>query len=89
MDQEIKFEAPTWNQIYRMLLQIADKIRKDNFKPDVIVGVARGGWPPARVLSDLLDNPNLANVRAEFYVGVAETKGEPTLTQPVSVNVAG
>ncbi|MEM2445043.1 MAG: phosphoribosyltransferase [Candidatus Bathyarchaeia archaeon] len=89
LDQEIKFEAPTWNQIYRMLLQIADKIRKDNFKPDVIVGVARGGWPPARVLSDLLDNPNLANVRAEFYVGVAETKGEPTLTQPVSVNVAG
>ncbi|MEM0096247.1 MAG: phosphoribosyltransferase [Candidatus Bathyarchaeia archaeon] len=89
MDREIKFEAPTWNQIYRMLLQIADKIRKDNFKPDVIVGVARGGWPPARVLSDLLDNPNLANVRAEFYVGVAETKGEPTLTQPVSVNVAG
>ncbi|MBS7607615.1 phosphoribosyltransferase [Candidatus Bathyarchaeota archaeon] len=85
----MKFEAPTWNQIYRMLLQIADKIRKDNFKPDVIVGVARGGWPPARVLSDLLDNPNLANVRAEFYVGVAETKGEPTLTQPVSVNVAG
>lgn len=89
LDREIKFEAPTWNQIYRMLLQIADKIRKDNFKPDVIVGVARGGWPPARVLSDLLDNPNLANVRAEFYVGVAETKGEPTLTQPVSVNVAG
>ena len=36
-----------------------------------------------------LDNPNLANVRAEFYLGVAETKGEPTLTQPVSVNVKG
>ncbi|MDH5460269.1 MAG: phosphoribosyltransferase family protein, partial [Candidatus Bathyarchaeota archaeon] len=46
-------------------------------------------WPPARVLSDLLDNPNLANVKAEFYLGVAETKGEPTLTQPVSVAVAG
>jgi hypothetical protein len=28
-------------------------------------------------------------VRAEFYLGVAETKGEPTLTQPVSVDVAG
>lgn len=89
MSKEIEFEAPTWNQIYRMLLRIADKIRKENFKPDVIVGVSRGGWPPARVLSDLLENPNLANVRAEFYVGVAETKGEPTLTQPVSVKVAG
>lgn len=89
MSQEVEFEVPKWSQLYKMLLLIADKIRKDNFKPDIIVGVSRGGWPPARVLSDLLENPNLANVKAEFYVGVAETKGEPTLTQPVSVKVAG
>lgn len=86
---ELKFEAPSWNQIYDMLLDLADRIRKDGFKPDIIVGVSRGGWPPARVLSDLLSNPNLANVRAEFYVGVAETKCEPALTQPISVAVAG
>lgn len=89
MNSEIEFEVPTWNQIYDMLLQLAEKIRENGFKPNVIVGVSRGGWPPARVLSDLMDNPNLANVRAEFYLGVAETKGEPTLTQPVSVTVAG
>jgi hypothetical protein len=89
LTSELEFEVPTWNQIYKMLLKLADKIRKNGFKPDIIVGVSRGGWPPARVLSDLMDNPNLANVRAEFYLGVAETKGEPTLTQPVSVDVAG
>ena len=86
---ELEFEVPTWNQIYNMLLNLAEKIRKDKFKPDVIVGVSRGGWPPARVLSDLMGNPNIANVRAEFYLGVAETKGEPTLTQPVSMEVDG
>jgi hypoxanthine phosphoribosyltransferase len=84
-----KFEAPSWNQVYNMLLDLADTIRKDGFKPDIIVGVSRGGWPPARVLSDLLSNPNLANVGAEFYLGVGETKCEPTLTQPISVAVAG
>lgn len=89
MNQNIEFEVPTWNQIYKLLLQLADRIRKDSFNPDVIVGVSRGGWPPARVLSDLLENPNLANVKVEFYLGVAETKGEPALTQPVSVKVAG
>ena len=87
MNSGLQFEIPTWNQIYTMLLNMAEKIRLEKFTPDVIVGVSRGGWPPARVLSDLLDNPNLANVRAEFYLGVAETKGEPTLTQPVSVPV--
>jgi hypothetical protein len=89
MSPELEFEVPKWNQIYEMLLNLAEKIRKNNFKPDIIVGVSRGGWPPARVMSDLLDNPNLANVRAEFYLGVAETKGEPTLTQPVSMKIAG
>jgi hypothetical protein len=86
---EVEFEVPSWNQIYEMLLNLAGKIQKNGFKPDIIVGVSRGGWPPARVLSDLMDNPNLANVRAEFYLGVAETKEEPVLTQPVSVKVAG
>jgi hypothetical protein len=87
--QQLEFEVPTWNQIYNMLLDMAKKIGMNGFKPDIIVGVSRGGWPPARVLSDLLDNPNLANVRAQFYLGVAETKDEPVLTQPVSAVVSG
>jgi hypoxanthine phosphoribosyltransferase len=89
MSSEIEFEVPTWNQIYEMLLNLVEKIRKNGFEPDIIIGVSRGGWPPARVLSDLLDNPNLANVKAEFYLGVAETKGEPVITQPVSMTVTG
>jgi hypothetical protein len=86
---DLEFEVPTWNQIYDMLLNLAEKIRKSGFRPEIIVGVSRGGWPPARVLSDLLGNPNLANVKAEFYLGVAETKREPVLTQPVSIDVTG
>jgi len=87
MVESLEFEIPTWDRIYEFLLSLAEKIREDNFKPDVIVGVSRGGWPPARVMSDLLENPEIANVKAEFYLGVAETKGEPLITQPVSVSV--
>ena len=89
MAATLKFEAPSWSRIYDMLLDLAGRIRKDGFKPDIIVGISRGGWPPARVLSDLLSNPNVANVRAEFYLGIAETGSEPTLTQPVSVKTRG
>lgn len=89
MSLNIEFEVPSWDEIYDMLLRLAERIRGDRFHPDVIVGVSRGGWPPARVMSDLLGNPELANVRVEFYVGVAETKGEPVITQPLSVPVEG
>ena len=86
---EAEFEVPTWNQIYSMLLSQAEKIRRSGFKPDVIIGVTRGGWIPARGLSDLLGIPDLATVRVEFYLGVAETRNEPVLTQGVSAVVEG
>lgn len=89
MSEQLDFEVPSWKQIYDMLLALADKINAEGFKPDVIVGVCRGGWPPARVISDLLENAELANVKAEFYLGVGETKGEPVITQPVSTSVLG
>lgn len=87
MSLDVEFEVPTWDQIYEMLLDLAEKIRRDNFHPDVIVGISRGGWPPARVMSDLLGKPELANVRVEFYSGIAETKIKPIITQPISAPV--
>jgi len=89
MMPQAEFEVPTWNQIYEMLLNQAETISKSCFKPDVIIGIARGGWLPARVLSDLLETPNLANVSAEYYVDIAETKNEPVLTQSISLAVSG
>ena len=89
MGLNLEFEVPSWDEIYCMLLSLAERIRREGFQPDVIVGVSRGGWPPARVMSDLLENPELANVRVEFYTGVAETKSKPVITQPLSVPVKG
>jgi hypothetical protein len=83
----MEFEAPTWNQIYTMLLSLAVNINKSEFEPDLIVGVSRGGWIPARILADLLDNPNLASVGAEFYSGISVTRSAPVLTHPVSISV--
>jgi len=85
----LEFEIPTWEKIYELLLNLAHKIRKANFKPEIIVGISRGGWPPARIMSDLLELPEMANVKAEFYLGPAKTKGDPVLTQPVSMPVKG
>lgn len=70
-----------------MLLELAQKIQNDGFNPDIIVGVSRGGWTPARVLSDLLENPEIANVKAEFYLGIIQTREQPVITQPISVDV--
>ena len=87
MEAEAEFEAPTWKQIYAMLVSQAEEIRCSGFKPDVIVAVTRGGWIPARVLSDILGIHALATIGVEFYLGVSETRSTPVLTQGVSVEV--
>ena len=42
-----------WDKVLQLCKILADKIKKSNFKPDVIVAVARGGWIPARILADI------------------------------------
>lgn len=84
MDPTETYTVPTWNETYQMMLKLAEKILDTGFKPDVIVGVARGGLIPARILSDLLEQPNLATVRTECYVGTHNAKPAPLLSQPIS-----
>jgi hypoxanthine phosphoribosyltransferase len=84
---ELEFEIPSWNQIYWFLLNLAKAIQNDGFRADVIVAVSRGGWIPARILSDLLENSRVANVSAEFYKGTTKIRCKPIITQSVSVSV--
>jgi hypoxanthine phosphoribosyltransferase len=84
---ELEFDVPSWDQIYEMLLSLAERIGKSRFKPDIVLAVSRGGWIPARVLCDLQGDPNLADVGVEFYFGVAEAEDEPTLVRPASVSL--
>ena len=73
----VQYEIPTWNQIYDMLIEQAQKIQR-TYHPDVVVGVAKGGVVPARVLADLLETPELAFIQICLYVDIAQAKEEPT-----------
>ena len=72
-----------------MMIELARQIKSAGYSPEVIVGVSRGGWPPARVMSDLLENPNLANMKVEFYTNIGVTAQQPKITQPVTSEVIG
>lgn len=84
-----KYEAPSWDYIYELCVELADKIKTSKFKPDLIVAIALGGWIPARLLSDLLENTCVASIKVEHYVGLYETKEKPEITQLLPVEVKG
>jgi len=84
-----KYEVPSWDKIYDLCLKVADQIKHSGYKPDLIVAVSRGGWIPGRVLSDLLENPNIATIKVEYYKDIYKTRSKPEITQPLTVDISG
>ncbi len=86
---EIDYELVSWDKLYRMCIKLADQIKQSDFKPTILVGIARGGWIIARILSDLLNNPNVASILVKFYKDIYKTEEKPRIAQPVSTSVKG
>lgn len=79
----------SWQEVYNLTLQLSERIVSSGFKPDIIVGIARGGWIPARILSDVLYMETLHNIRIEYYTDVGVRGKEPKITQPLSGSLEG
>ena len=79
----------TWDDVYNLTLQLSERVVESGFKPDVVVGIARGGWIPARVLSDVLYADSLQNIRIEYYSDVGQKGREPKITQPITGSMEG
>jgi len=71
------------------MIELAKRVKDSGFKPDLIVGVCRGGWTPARLMSDLLENANTASIRIEFYLAPGVTARKPVISQAIMVPVKG
>ena len=85
--ETLDFEIPSWEKIHWFCIDLAEKVKRSKFKPDIIIGISRGGWIPARIISDLLEQKYLRTFQLEFYEQLGETKGKPTITQPISISV--
>lgn len=51
----IKKHHYSWQDVEKMCVQIVTQMYKDNWRPDYIVGLTRGGNVPATILSNMLD----------------------------------
>jgi hypoxanthine phosphoribosyltransferase len=84
-----KYEAPDWDYIHELCILVAEQIERSKFKPDLIVALSRGGWIPGRLISDFLENPEIATIKVEHYVDFYKTLKKPAITQPLPIDVRG
>jgi hypoxanthine phosphoribosyltransferase len=62
--------------------ELAEKIAADNFRPDAVVGIARGGLALAGALGYALDVKMLGSLNVEFYTGLGTTLDTPIVLPP-------
>lgn len=83
------YEIVSWDQAYQMTFYLFEKMVEERYFPEIIVGIARGGWIPARLLADFYGNRRTANIKIEFYDNTTRASDDPIITQEISENVEG
>jgi hypothetical protein len=89
MPDEIKCKVVTWSEIDHWAEQVACKMDESGYRPDVVVGLTRGGWVPARMLCDQLVCKNLFSIKVEHWGITAQTDNKAKLVQELGVDVRG
>ncbi|HWM34445.1 MAG TPA: phosphoribosyltransferase [Pseudolysinimonas sp.] len=78
----VEREILTYESFGRAARELAQTIVADGFRPDAIVGIARGGLPLAGALGYALEVKSLGTLNVEFYTGVQQRLPEPVVLPP-------
>ncbi|MEM3361840.1 MAG: phosphoribosyltransferase [Candidatus Anstonellaceae archaeon] len=83
----MKFLRLSWQNIEKLAKKLSKKIIKKNFKPDVLVGLSRGGLVPLRLLSDFLEVKKVAVIQVQLYKKIAQKSRKPKILQPLAISI--
>lgn len=84
---ETKCELPSWDHLHNLCKKIAKQIKDSNFKPDMVIALARGGFVPARTICDSLVIKDLLSVKIDHWGITAAKDGKAKLRYPINVNL--
>ena len=86
-----KFPAylASWDDIERWAKKGAWKVLEEEWRPDVIVGLARGGWIAARLYCDYLGIKDLVSLKVEHWGVTATPDGKARLKYGTSYPLEG
>jgi uncharacterized protein len=73
----------TWDELGVGARSLAEQIAADGGRPDIILGIARGGLLVGGAISYALDVKNTFTMNVEFYTGIDERLEMPMILPPV------
>lgn len=79
----------SWALFNELAGKVADKMTKDDYQPDFMVGLARGGWVLSRVLCDYLGVKDLVSLKVEHWGVTATPDGTAKIKYPFDIDLTG
>jgi hypothetical protein len=76
-------EIMTWDELGAGSRELAEAVVADGYKPDIVLGIARGGLLVAGAIGYALGVKNTFTMNVEFYTGVDERLEMPMILPPV------
>ncbi len=88
MPQALRCEVITWGRFVALTRILGRRITAAGLRPDLIVAIERGGYMPARLLSDMLGVLNIAGMKIEHYHGTHKAS-QTAVRYPLTAEVDG
>ena len=90
MDSSIKCYSLSWGAANSLARALAYKVIESGYEPDIILGIARGGLVPARMVCDLLLRNDLVSITTQHW-GIATNLGKARIkfSLPQEADISG
>ncbi len=88
-EENFKCELMSWDLFHALAKNVAKKIREENYTPNFMVGIARGGWVLSRVLCDYLGIKDLVSLKVEHWGVTATPDGRAMIKYPLDIDLTG
>ncbi|KGP62756.1 phosphoribosyl transferase [Legionella norrlandica] len=89
MKQDFSAKIITLNEVYAISYKLAHIIKRSNYHFDVVVAIARGGFPAARFICDFLNIRHLGSIQISHYSGGAQKQESTEVVAAVNVSIQG
>lgn len=88
MGRPIPCEVVSWNRFYALARRLAYQVLDSGYRPDTLVAIGRGGYMPARILSDFLGIMDLTSFKIEHYTATRKSR-RAVVRYPLSTDLSG
>lgn len=88
MHDELPCTLVAWEEVHQLCRELVRQIRATDYHIDLIVAIARGGYVPGRIVSDMLGVHDLTGFKIEHYRKLQKHR-EAFVKYPLSADVNG